>query len=540
MLVELRVENLGVIAELGLVLGPGMTVVTGETGVGKTLLVEALELLVGARADASLVRAGATEARVEGRFADPSAPEGDGRELVLTRVVVVEGRSRAYVNGQLAPVSVLAELGRQLVDFHGQHSHQSLLSPAVQRGALDRYAGAGAERALADYRRAGTQVRGLDRELDELGGDERARAREVDLLRFQVAEIDAASVTDPDEEARLEVEAAWLADATAIREGAARAHEVLAGSAVDGLGEAVEALVGREGLGALAERARSLQSEVDELARDARRAGEGVADDPGRLEEVEARRRLLRELRRKYGDDVAGVLRYRDDAARRLDSLERAEERVSELVRDRETATLATLDAAGRLSGARRRAAGRLAREVEAVLRELGLTRAEFDVAVEPREPGDDGADDVTFLLAANPGEPVRPLTRVASGGELARTMLAIRVVLTSAPPTLVFDEVDAGIGGRAGVAVGRKLAALAERHQTLCVTHLAQVAAFADTHVVVEKPEVDGRAVATACAVEGPDRVAELSRMLAGMRSERARDHAEELLSVARGARTR
>ena len=544
MLVELHVVDLGIVADLDLVLGEGLTAITGETGAGKTLLVEAVDLLVGGRADASLVRDGAEEARVEGRFVD-----ADGAETVLARVVPRDGRSRAYVDGRLATAGELAERGRALVDLHGQHAHQSLLDPAVQRAALDRYAGAPALDALTEYRAARADVRDAARALDALGGDARARAREVDLLRFQVEELAAAGLDDPDEERALEQEEAILADATAHLEALSRAYDLLEGAALDALGRAQAELDGREPFAPIAARLHAAQAEVADIERELRLTSETVTDDPARLETVRARRHQLRELQRKYGDTLQEVIAYAATTAGRLAELEGYETRAAELEEARVAAERTATVAAARLSAARRTAAEPLARAVEAHLHDLAMPHARVDVDVSAGEPHDDGADVVVFLLAPNPGESARPLARAASGGELSRAMLAARVVLTAAPPTLVFDEVDAGIGGEAGTAVGRSLASLGARHQVLCVTHLAQVAAFADTQVAVEKAveqarsgqagggngALTDRTVARAQVLTGDERVAELSRMLAGSGSSaRARELAAELLAEA------
>jgi DNA repair protein RecN (Recombination protein N) len=538
MLVELHVVDLGIVADLSLVLGPGLTAITGETGAGKTLLVEAVELLVGGRADAGLVRDGAPEARVEGRFVHPET----GDETVLARVVPRDGRSRAYLDGRLATVGELAEAGRALVDLHGQHAHQSLLDPAIQRGALDRYAGPPALDALARYRDARAAVRDLDDELAALGGDARARAREIDLLRYQVQEIAAAGLDDPAEDVALEAEEALLADAVAHREALTRAYEALEGPALDALGTALAALDGRAPFAALTERLRGAQGELADIEQELRHEVERVDDDPARVETVRARRHQLHELGRKYGSTLADVIAYGAEAAARLDELERYEERAADLEARRAARERDADAAAAELSAARRVAAAPLGTAIGTHLRELAMPHATVEIEVAPGPPTDDGHDHVTYLLAANPGERARPLARAASGGELSRAMLAARVVLSEAPPTLVFDEVDAGIGGEAGAAVGRLLQALGTRHQVLCVTHLAQVAAFAGTQVVVEKAveRVDRaeRTVAHATVVDGDARVAELSRMLAGKGdSSHARRHAAELLDTAAGS---
>jgi DNA repair protein RecN (Recombination protein N) len=530
MLQELHVRDLGIVDDATILVGDGLTAITGETGAGKTLLVEALELLLGGRADAMLVRDGAAEARVEGRFTDPT-----GDEVVLARVVPSDGRSRAYVDGRLATVGELAEVGARFVDLHGQHDHQSLLSPSVQRSALDRFAGPDALEPLAALRAARAEVRALSADLDGLGGDARARAREMDLVRFQITEIDDAHLDDTSEDVALEAEEALLGDAAAHRVALTEAFEAIEGGALDAVGLAVAALANRVPFAALHDRLRAAQAELADLERELRLAVETVADDPVRLDQVRTRRRLLRELTRKYGDTLTDVVAFATSARARLAELEGFEVRAEELETARADAS-ARADAAARaLSVARRDAAPGLAAAVGAHLAELAMPSARLEVLVAPGTAGDDGSDDVSYLLAANPGEPARSLARAASGGELARAMLALRLVLTEAPPTLVFDEVDAGIGGEAGSAVGRLLGDLGRRHQVLCVTHLAQVAAHADAQIVVEKQEERGRTVATVTPVAGEARVAELSRMLAGMvESAHARSHAAELLQRA------
>jgi DNA repair protein RecN (Recombination protein N) len=529
MLVELAVRDLGVIEDLRLVLGAGMTVVTGETGTGKTLVVDAIELLVGGRADPIVVRAGADEAWIEGRFVVPDPAPDELDEVVLARAIPAAGRSRAYVNGRLATVAALAEWGQRLVDLHGQHAHQSLLSAAVQRAALDRFGSVD----LGDLTSARSRVHELDGQLAALGGDERMRAREIDLLRFQVDELEAAAITGPEEDAALDAEEDGLADAVAHQEAAAAAGEALAGEggAADRVGQAIAALADRAPFADHEGRLRALAAELADLAGDVRRAGEAIADDPARLEAVRGRRQLLHELRRKYGETLADVLAFAADAGARLAELEQHDRRAAELDAARAEATGAVAAAAAIVAKARRSAAAPLAEAVEAHLVTLAMPKARVEVSVDGADP----ADDVSLRLAANPGAPPLPLAKVASGGELARTMLALRLVLTAGPPTLVFDEVDAGIGGEAAVAVGRSLAALGADQQVLVVTHLPQVAAFADAHVRVTKETGEDHTVARIEQLDEATRVAELSRMLSGQPESRtARDHAEELLATA------
>ncbi|MFM7043983.1 MAG: DNA repair protein RecN [Ilumatobacteraceae bacterium] len=520
MLTELHIEHLGVIERLDLVLGRGLTVLTGETGAGKTMLVEAISLLVGGRADAAMVRAGAQEARVEGRFV-----VGDD-EYGVARVIPADGRSRAYVNGRLATAGNLVELGHRCVDLHGQHAHQRLVAVAEQRDALDRWC----RTDLGPLRAARARLTEIDASLAALGGDTRARAREVDLLRFQVAELAAASIAAADEDELLQREHDTLADALEHRAAGERGAGALAddGGSLDGIGAALRSITGRSPFSDLEERLRGLSSEIADVAAELRDRAESIDEDPARLEEVRSRLQLLRDLRRKYGDTLADVLAFDDEAQRRLAELEGYEHRVTGLEREREQASLEERAAAAAVGAARRAGTASLGAAIESHLHQLAMPHASLQVAVGDEDPG----DDVQFLLAANPGAPLLPLSRVASGGELARTMLALRLVLTEAPDTLLFDEVDAGIGGAAAVAVGRSLAELGERHQVLVVTHLAQVAAFADAHVVVSKRVDGGVTVAEAIQVDGPARVDEVARMLSGgVAEESARRHAAELL---------
>lgn len=528
MLTELHVENLGIIADLTVEFGDGMTAITGETGAGKTLLIEALELLLGARADGGLVRDGASEARVDGRFVDTDA------EWVLSRVVPRDGRSRAYVNGRPATAAELAEIGASLVDLHGQHDQQSLLLPAAQRTLLDAWIGEPATELRAALRSDRAAIVGLDANLAELGGDPRGRAREIDLLRYQVDEIDAAALGDPGEDERLGREEALLGDAEAHRDAVVRARALLDEGAADALGAAVSLLSDREPFEAVGQRIRVAQDEVADLVHELRLAAEAIVADPDRLDEVRTRRVTLRELRRKYGESLAEVIAYRSEAAIRLADLDSFDARAAAISAERAALASRRDATAAALGELRREYAPALADAVTERLRRLALPNARFTIAIEAGELGDDGADRISFELAPNAGEAARPLARAASGGELSRSMLAIRGVLSHAPPTLVFDEVDAGIGGQAGIAVGAALAALGTGHQVLCVTHLAQVAAHADAQLHVSKLKTRGRTVAQAELLLDDARVSELSRMLGGVDdSHHARSHAEELLAA-------
>ncbi len=526
MLVELRVRDLGVIESVTLDLGPGMTALTGETGAGKTLLVDALELLAGGRADPSLVRPGAEEALVEGRFVI------DDDEIILARAIPAQGRSRAWIDGRMAPVAALAQTGARLLELHGQHSQQSLLDGPAQRRALDAFA----RIDLGPLTATRAQRRALHAELEALGGDDRARARQADLLRYQLDEIDAAALDDPNEDETLEEEEDRLSAASAHREAAAAALAALdsgddrARDVIDLLGAARGALEGRGPLSVLNARLASLQADAADAASELRQVIETWEDDPERLEELRTRRHMLRELSRKYGEGVAGVLAFATEARRELAELDAAEVRGGELRAELDAADRAVRAAEADVGAARRHAAPELARAVEERLRSLAMPHARVEVTVAEPDPG----DDVTFLLGANPGEAVLPLAKVASGGELARAMLALRLVLTDAPSTMVFDEVDAGVGGEAAQAVGGALAEVAQRHQVLVVTHLAQVAACARQQLGVRKVLDKGRTVAHAAVLEDEARVVEVARMLSGSPdSATARRHAEELLGA-------
>jgi DNA repair protein RecN (Recombination protein N) len=526
MLHELHIESMGVIETLDLVLRPGLTAFTGETGAGKTMVVEAINLLVGGRADPTIVRAGASEARVEGRFV-----VGDD-EYIVSRVIPTDGRSRAYVNGRLATAATLAELGARTVDLHGQHAHQSLLSTAAQREALDHFC----VTDLEPLRAARARLTEIDAALAALGGDQRSRAREIDLLRFQVGELASAAIRGAGEDEDLSAEEDALADAAAHREAGQLALEGLVGdggdsgdsSAAVGISAAIRALAGRAPFDDFTARVHALAAELSDVGHELRAFTEGLEEDPERLTEIRERRQLLRDLRRKYGDSLADVISFQREAEERLAELESYDQRVAGLEKERVVAVAAERDAAEAVAEARRAGAGSLAATVRDVVRTLAMPHADIEITVGAEAPG----DDVTFLIAVNPGLPLLPLSRVASGGELARTMLALRLVLTEAPETLVFDEVDAGIGGTAATAVGEALARLAERHQIMVVTHLAQVAALAATQIMVTKAVAGTTTTALAAVVEGSARVAEIARMLSGDRGgDSALMHAAELL---------
>jgi DNA repair protein RecN (Recombination protein N) len=529
MLVELHIENLGVIESLQLPVRNGFTVLTGETGAGKTMLVEAINLVVGGRADASVVRTGAAEARVEALF--HSEKNGVHEEMILTRIVPVDGRSRAYINHRPVTVAMLADVGVDLIDIHGQHAHQKLLSPAAQRDALDAFAGVDTSPIVEARQR----VLEIEAAMAALGGDERMRAREIDLLTFQCHEIESAHIEDDHEDVRLRDEEDLLADAVSIREFMLQSADILSSDngVLDRLGVALAALESAKVSEELVTRTRATFAELSDVASDIRNTADSIEENPERLAQVSERRRVLRDLMKKYGDSLRDVIVYGQQSRQRLDELNGYSARITEL-ENMKTRALAELESAQIVVGeARRRAAPLLSAQITARLGALAMENAEIVVEI-PDSVTDLAGDKVTFLLSANPGSPLLPLTKVASGGELARTMLALRLVLSGEPATMIFDEVDAGIGGAAAVAVADALGDLGLKHQVLAVTHLGQMAATAHHHVHVTKEVSDGVTFGRAFELSENERVDELARMLSGgLADNSARQHAIDMLAA-------
>ena len=557
MLSELRVRDLATIADVTLQLGPGLNVLTGETGAGKSMLVDALALLLGERAAAGSVRPGAAKAVVEGAFEDMDVHTRrriedlgldveDGR-VVIRREVSAEGRSRAWVNGSPTTASVLVELGGLLVDLHGQHETQSLLRTDAQRDILDAFAHAEAERAaVSEAHRLLAALRSEELSLATRRDEVRRRA---DYLRHVVAEIDAAKV-QPGEDEALQLEARRLSQAGALVEQAERVVDAVEG----GEGNALAALnVATRALAALekvdpdtAEWRELLDGAYTNLTELARMAGEyaaSVQEDPGRLAAVEQRRDLLFRLTGKYGASLEAVLATRHEAAAELDLLDTAGTDLRAIAVRRTSAQGALEQAADALSALRGAAADRLVRGVNRLLPQLGLPGGKLSVVMSPLdEIGPHGRETIQLHVQLNVGHEARPLARVASGGELSRLMLALKVVLVKhdAVATLVFDEVDQGIGGEVGVQVGAALASVAERHQVLVITHLPQIAARADSHLVVSKEARRGIATSDVQILHGEDRVSEIARMLGDAEGDAARRHAQAMLRTPEVARRR
>lgn len=570
---EITISDLGVIGEARIQLHPGLTVLTGETGAGKTMVLTALNLLLGGKADPATVRIGAESAVVEGRIVVPSdspvaaraqeagAALDDDGSLLLVRTVGAgsdgsPGRSRAYLGGRSVPQSVLAELADSLITVHGQMDQTRLRSAAHQRDALDAYAGQAHGGLLDDYRSAWADRAEVQARIDELTSRGQELAREAELLRLGLAEVERID-PQPGEDQALTAEIERLSHAEDLRQAAAGAHQVLVGEedagsdmSASGAVEQARRLLETGGghdpqLTALRDRVAEAGYLLADAATELSSYLQDLQADPARLEQALGRRAELVGLTRSYGSDIDAVLGWARESAERLAQIDGGEDRLSALHEQRDGLDERLRTLAGQIGAARREAAGRLARTVSDELSGLAMAGSQLEVRVtDAGELGPHGGDSVEMLLVAHAGAPARPLGKGASGGELSRVMLALEVALATSPDqgedrpgTFVFDEVDAGVGGRAATEVGRRLSALATGAQVLVVTHLAQVAAFADRHLVVTKSRSaaqDGTDVVTASdvrAVSGEDRVGELARMLSGDDSPAARAHAAELL---------
>ncbi len=544
MLAELHLSNLGVIADAHVGFGPRLNVITGETGVGKTLIVTSLSLLTGSRGNARLVSHGAAEAVVEAVVELPEELRAElgsrgidvTEDLILSRRLGADGKSRAWAGGRLVPVSTLSEIGEGLVEIHGQGAGFALSRRSAQIEALDALARSDA--ALSGYRESLAWLRSIEHERDALVTDERTRMREIDLLTFQIEEIDRAQL-EPDEEERILIELARLEHAERL---GAIAASVLGNTGAEGaageLAEAHKALLDAAAIDPSAvpftTRLGDLAAEASELSREIRSWSEGLEPDAGRLDALRERKALVAMLKRKYGDSIAEIVSLRSSAAMRLAEIESASSRRETIDAEVDAARDDVMRNAATLTKLRKRAAKDLAARVGAELPALALPNAVFEIVCRPGELTESGADDVEFLFSSSRAKPPDAIEKIASGGELSRAMIAVTLSLASAHavPILVFDEADQGIGGEAALELARRLQRLGRTHQVLVVSHLPQIAAFADHHISVsrEDNEIDVRVLG------GKDRLTEISRMLAGLGSSaRARAHASELLDLAK-----
>jgi len=559
MLVELHVTNFALIDRLDLTFGAGLNILTGETGAGKSIIIDALGLALGGRAGADLVRTGAAKATVEAVFDLAHAPDevrrrladagldGEDEEdtLLVTRELArAGGKSQCRINGRLMPVAILKEIAEGLVDVHGQHEHQSLLAADRHVDILDNWGGKDALALRQSVAALFTEANALKREREQLRTDARERARMLDLYRFQQEELEGAKLR-PGEEEELAADRSRLANSEKLSAAAGDAYATLSGAergagALDALNAALAAVEHAaaldENLSPLAETLGSAVSYAEDAARELRVYQESVEFNPERLEEIESRLDLIRTLKRKYGETLEEIIAYGEELTAKLDALENSEAREEEL-----TAAIAKSEeklnaAAARLTKARRKASENFAAGIARELADLGMAATQFEVSIEPQPTTSKGADRVEFLLSPNPGEPLRPLAKIASGGEMSRIMLAMKSVLarTGAIPTMIFDEIDVGVGGRTAQTIGDKLEALAQGAQIMCITHLPQIASRAGTHFFIEKQVHEGRTTVSVAPLDSEGRIEEIARMLGGSRrSEAVVQHAREMLSV-------
>lgn len=564
MLLELRVSNLALIDQVELTFQPGLNVLTGETGAGKSILIHAIGLLLGERGAAEEVGLGKSAATVEGLFDVSGNPlsqdalrelgipvEDDGMVVLSRREITADGRSRCRINGRVATVTMLRDIGRNLVDLHGQHEHQSLLRVETHLDFLDVFAGDACQNLREQYRKVYHELKDAEERLRALLFDEKQRAQRVDMLQFQMQEIDAAKL-EADEDTRLTEERSRLANAEKLREAAQACLALLSGDedagAVDAVGRAVVFLRDMQSAeSAAAAWTDNLQTalyQLQDVASELRNYLDKLEADPARLEEIEARLHLITRLKRKYGDTIEQILQHRAQVEEEFQSLTHSDEQVAELEQQR-AALRQRLAALGqKLSDARRKAAKNFEKAVVTHLKSLAMENVKFAVQIEPIPSRDgDGAefhftergiDQIEFLMSPNPGQPLRPLARIASGGELSRVMLALKTALSRRHeiPVLIFDEIDVGIGGAAAEAVGVKLKELAQYAQVFCVTHLPQIARYADAHFSVRKDATEERTTVTVTRLNEQERVHELARMLGGAKvTEATLRHAQELV---------
>ncbi|MDI6891883.1 MAG: DNA repair protein RecN [Actinomycetota bacterium] len=569
MLRELHIKNFALIDESYLELGEGLTVLTGETGAGKTIIIEAMNLLIGERADTTLIRTGSAQAHVEGLFSLESShliPEFDWEELspdargefVISRIISNEGKSKCYIGGKLVALGSLLSLGNNLVDLHGQHEHQSLLKPALHLDYLDMYGGEELSKLRGEFAEGYRKLDDLRQELERLCLNEAERLKRIDLLKFQIDEIERANLQRGEGES-LNRERAILRNAEGLYSASQQAYQAISGDetlqgALDCVHQAVQEMKTvssiDENLDEICRTLESLSYEMEDCARCLNAYREGIDFSPGRLDEIESRLALVDLLKKKYGKSIEEIIGYKDKAEVELDELadsgNRAQALEGEVAELEEKLGLL----AGKISDARRGIASRFEKEVQLQLQELNMANARFKVAIE-QEPclgglpvgkkslkaSPQGVDQVEFLISPNPGEPLKSLAKIASGGEISRIMLALKIILAGIDniPILIFDEIDVGIGGKAASAIGQKLALLARNHQVVCVTHLPQIASFADRHFYVYKKEVEGRTSIRVEPLDSEGRTNELARMLSGAAvSAVSRKHAKEMIESA------
>lgn len=543
MLKELRIRNLAIIDDLKIRFRPGLNVLTGETGAGKSIIVDALGIALGERAQTEMIKAGENDASVEAFFEVSNSaileqmgiPCEDG--IILRRNISAAGKGRAYINDTIVNIQSLSETGKTLVDIHGQHEHQSLLFPEHQMSLLDFYG------KLQDRRQEVEEmfyeVQSLKKELSEFKTNIKERAQRIDLLRFQINEIDAAVLKHGEKES-LKEEKGILSNLSKLNELTETAYAILYESedaCIGRLSSVVAKLREMYSIDPSISESLSLLESAMPLLEDAAVSLRGHKEkydlDPQRLEDVEERLENIKKLEKKYGDGIDSILRYRDGAEKELTSLSKADEKTDMVENQLKEKENMLLDAAAKLSELRKRIAEDISRAAEKILKELAFEKAEFRVDIKPSPLSSRGIDAVEFLFSANPGEPLKPLSKVASGGELSRIMLSLKNILADVDriPVLIFDEVDAGIGGRTADSVGARLKKLSKTHQVICITHLPQIASIADFHLMTEKSQKKDRVCVRIKELSNSERTAEIARMLSGKITDVSLQHAGELL---------
>ena len=553
MLTELNIKNFAIIDSLNITFEKGFNVLTGETGAGKSIIVDAVDLVLGGRASSEMIRSGCEEAVVEAAF-DISDVKGVSEKLgemgiekddnlVIKRTLSASGKNKVFINGSMATIAMLSDVGEFLVDIHGQHEHQTLIKVERHIDVLDEYAALGPLRQeMSEIYSEWNRVKD---ELESLKSSEADKEKKVDLLRFQSDEIEKAALKVDEDEELLE-ERKLLSNAGRLYESANTALEILylqSGSALELIKKAgsnvTDISIIDESMRVTLDAINSASASIEDAALTLRDYVGRISFDPERLNEIEERLDLIGRLKRKYGNTVSEILKYREEVDRELDGIERAEERIGELEREGERLKVKGLKVAETLSEKRKKGSDELTNKVVKELSDLGMKKAIFEVKMERlNDISAKGSDKVEFLLSSNPGEATKPLSKIASGGELSRIMLALKKVLANPTgvPTMVFDEVDSGIGGGIAEVVGRKLREVAEGRQVLCITHLAQIAAMADLHYAVSKGENKGRTTTTVSRLSGDERVDEVARMLGGMTiTEATKRHAEEMIKTVR-----
>lgn len=551
MLANLNIRNIALMDNISVDFGAGLNVITGETGAGKSILVDSLNLLFGARGDKELVRAGEKKGYVEGVFDVPesrlAALENLGIDcqdgaMILTREISSDGKSLCRINGRAVTLSVLKEVSSWLVDIHGQHEHQALLKSENHIGFLDNYAGEEVETAKNDAAQAYLKYKGIQNKLQADWGTDEQRARKADLLRYQIEEISMAEL-EPGELDALIAERNRLINIEQIMQGLDEAYQAVhsEGGALDCIRGAIASLGGlekySEEFSGLAQRIDSAYYELEDISTELSDQIESVDNDPRRLAQIEKRIELISDILRKYGASEQKALEYMQSASVELEEILNSDDIIAQLKNDLKSAESELSDLCGNLTSIRKKYAKKLAGEISSELADLGMDKAVFEVNISSKRPSADGTDVLEFMFSANPGQPVRPLAKIISGGELSRLMLAIKNILAERDmiPTMVFDEIDTGISGKMAKVTAEKMAGIASSHQVLCVTHLSVIAAMADNHYFIEKTFSDNSTVTMVTQLDDNGRIEELARLTGSGATNLAREHAREMLDSCR-----